>query len=590
MTRPPRGEAAAAAALVLAGVGLRLLAVTRYRTEPLSDFRGLVLFGVRLRDEGLAVPGWHWVQFSPGLPLILSGLFRLFPHGVTGVARTATAVATGLLPLAPFLLWRPILSFRGRVLAGALLALWPGQVLFSGVPAQENWALLPTVALGCLAARRLRLRDGPAWPIAAGLLFAAAAAIRQELLVVLVPPALAAAGLPGPSPRRARRFAAFVLAALVPLFALAAERRAATGRFAVLTEHGGLGLLGTVVPGSAAAGWADPTLYAASLDPAYARDQAGLRRDAGRLAVREMRRRWRFHAYRAVVAALGLSVDGERENLFWSLEAPGALPPPRAAAGAALARTAASWLRIELALVTSAFAAAVALALRRRDAAILVLAASVLLKFGVQVLFSPLGRLMLPATALELLAVALGAALLGEGSTRGERAAAVSGTLALAALLLLAVPPLRAFAIAKDEPPPVLSRFPLAIAGGGGLADCSVAAGRLHSIAGDRAWLDAEDEAGPARVACRLPPLSSDAALGIDLEASDLSSLRIEADGRERSSFGPGSAPGWRSAGLSAAGEPAPSSVVLAASGRFGFGFVRRAPAAPRLPRDRALP
>src|SRR5262249_40928841 len=144
-------EAAAAAALVLAGVGLRLLVVTLYPTEPLSDFRGLVLFGVRLRDEGLAVPGWHWVQFSPGLPLILSGLFRLFPPGVAGGRRPATAVATGLLPLAPFLLWRPILSLKGRVLAGALLALWPGQVLFSGVPAQENWALLPTVVLGCLA-------------------------------------------------------------------------------------------------------------------------------------------------------------------------------------------------------------------------------------------------------------------------------------------------------------------------------------------------------------------------------------------------------------------------------------------------------
>jgi len=582
-----RGEAAAAAALVLAGVGLRLLVVSLYPTEPLSDFRGLVLFGVRLRDEGLAVPGWHWVQFSPGLPLILSGLFRLFPHGVTAVARTATAVATGLLPLAPFLLWRPILSLRARVFAGALLALWPGQVLFSGVPAQENWAMLPAVALGCVAARRLRLRDGPAWPVTAGLLFAAGAAIRQELLVVMVPPALAAAGLPGPSSRRARRLASFVAAALVPLLALAAERRAATGRFAVLTEHGGLGLLGTVVPGSASAGWVDPTLYAAALDPAYARDPARLRRDAGGLAAAEMRRRWRFHAYRASVAALGLSVDSERQNLYWSLQAPGVLPATRAAAGAALARTAAPWLQFELAVVSGAFAAAVVLAVRRRDAAILVLAAAVLLKIGVQVLFAPLGRLMVPAIALELLAVALGAALLGAGSTKRERSAAVGVAVAVAGFLLLTVPPLQALAVAKDEPPPVLSRFPLGIAGGKGFADCRVEAGRLIALLGDRATLAPVLPGGDARARCGLtvPPGAS---LGLDVEGQAAKSPAVVVDGREWTARHP--LPGGWFRVESPGGAGSAAEAVISAASPFGFGFVAEVPGAPDLPRHRDLP
>ena len=589
MNRPDRREAAAAAALVLVGVGLRLVVVALFPTEPLSDFRGLVLFGVRLRDEGLAVPGWQWVQFSPGLPLILSGLFRLFPHGVVAVARNATAVATGLLPLAPFLLWRRVLGLRARFFAGALLALWPGQVLFAGVPAQENWATLPAVALACLAARRLRFRDGRSWPVAAGLLFALAAVIRQELLVVALPPALAAAGLPGPNAGRRRRLLTLGLAAFLPLLALAAERRAATGRFAILTEHGGLSLLGTVVPGSAAAGWTDPMLYAASVDPGYLRDSARLRRDAGRLALREWGRRWRFHAYRAAVSALTLSVGSDRENLYWSLEAPGALPPDRAAPGLSLALRVAPWLRAELAIVTGAFVAALVLAGRRRDPAILVIASAVLLKILVQVLFSPLGRLMVPAIALELLAIALGAAALAAGSTRRERTALAALAVGVAAALFFAVPPLRALAIRKDEAPPVLHRFPLGVAGAGGaFADCTVEAGRIRGIGGDRVWVD--PLAGKARVACRLPALAPDAALGLDLEAPDPLGVRVEADGRDRKATDPGSAPGWRRAALTPEGAPAPSAVVLDADGPFGFGFVRRSGGAPPLPRDRVLP
>jgi hypothetical protein len=50
-----------------------------FPTIPFSDFRALIDFGARLRDRGLAAPGWGWVQFNPGLPLILSVLLRAFP-------------------------------------------------------------------------------------------------------------------------------------------------------------------------------------------------------------------------------------------------------------------------------------------------------------------------------------------------------------------------------------------------------------------------------------------------------------------------------------------------------------------------------
>jgi hypothetical protein len=548
---------------------------------------------VRLRDEGLAVPGWHWVQFSAGLPLLFSALFRVFPHGVGAVARVATATATGLLGLLPFLIWRPILAYRWRLLAGLLLALWPGQVFFSGVAAQENWVLLPTVALAALSVRRLRdPRDG-GHPVAAGLLLCAAAAIRQEMLPVLLLPALAAAGLPGRGLGRAARFAA---AAAIPLLLLAAERRAATGRFAITTEHGGLSLLGTLVPGSAAAGWLDPTLFLASADPSLLKDPGRLRRTSWALAAGEAGRRHRFHAFRVAVSALRLSVESDAQNLFWSLEAPGALSPLRAPAGAAWARVARPLLRLELASISGLFLAALALGIRRRDAGILVLSAAVAVKILVQVLFSPLGRLMVPAIALELLVVALAAANLGEPGAPREGVA--FGVLALlaAALLFAAVPPLERLAIAKDERPPTVSRFPLAIAGGGGWAECAVEDGRVTALAGDRAWIGPRSGGNLARVGCRLPALADCGTLGLDFEDREGIDVRATVEGEAFSGRAPLPGGGWLRAPLCHdAASRAPERVGVevrapAGVGAAGFGFERVNPDRPALPRYRALP
>lgn len=593
MIRPSRREALGAAVLVVLGVGLRLSFCAAFPTEPVSDFRGLVLFGVRLRDEGLAVPGWHWVQFNAGLPLLFSLLFRVFPHGVTATARVATAGATGLTPLAPFCLWRPILGLRWRMLAGLLLAIWPGQVFFSGVAAQENWVLLPTVALAALAVRRLRDPADDGHPIAAGLLLCAAAAIRQEMLVVLLVPALAAAGIPGKRLRRPARLARLAAAAVFPLLLLAAERRAATGRFSILTEHGGLSLLGTLVPGSARAGWLDPTLYVASVEPALLKEPLRLRTSAWQLASDEARRRYRFHALRATVSALRLGVESDAQNLFWSLGAPGVLAPARAPAGAAWARAWGPPLRVELALVSGLFVAALALGIRRRDRAILVLSCAVVLKVLVQVVFSPLGRLMVPAIAIELLVIALAAAMLGTAAWR-ERTAFLVLSLAAAALMLAALPALERYVVRKDEPPPRVTRFSLAIAGGGGWADCAIEAGGLTAIAGDRAWIG---PAGPeiSRCVCRLPDLAPGAAVGLDLEAPVAPSgafERVEADGQERSrrDLGPGPA-AWLRVPLSdPLAQPPRAVAVETRAATAGFGFVRQVPGAALLPRDRALP
>lgn len=403
----PRREVLGAAVLAILGVGLRLAFCAAFPSDPVSDFRGLVLFGVRLRDEGLAVPGWHWIQFNSGLPLIFSALFRVFPYGVGAVARVATATATGLAGLLPFLIWRRILAFRWRFLAGLLLALWPGQVFFSGVAAQENWALLPTVALACLAVARLRDPADTGHPIAAGLLLCAAAAIRREMLGVMLAPSLAAAGVPGARRGRGARLSRFAVAAAIPLLLLAAERRAATARFAITTEH---------------------------------------------------------------------------------------------------------------------------------------------------------GRLMVPAIALELLVVALASADLAAPGARRQRFAFLLSAALASAILFGALPPLERLAIRKDEKPPVVSRFPLAIAGGGGFAECTVDSGRLTALAGDRAWVAPSAADTLARVGCRLPLGRDCAALAVDVQDREGLIAPAEADGEERFVRIPLPGGGWLRAPLCDAASRPPGS------------------------------
>ncbi len=372
--------------------------------------------------------------------------------------------------------------------------------------AQENWALLPTVALGALAVRALRIAGGGAYPVAAGLLLAVSTAIRQELLVVLAPAAFAAAGLFGPRGARLRRGLRLAVAALIPLFALALQRRAATGRFAITTEHGGLALLGSVVPGAAGTGWVDPKAYIASVEPALLEDRDAARRASIRLALDEWKRRPAFHALRSTAAAVRLSVEGDADDLYWGVGASEALPLAVRGRGAAFFARWVPRLRWELALIQGLFLAAFVRGARRRDGAILVLAACVLLKFGLQSMASPLGRLMVPATALELLSIALGAFSLAAAAR--PRGWLVSAAFALggALVLLLVEPRLNEFVVARDEPARRVSRFPLEIAGMEKVfARCAVETGDVTALEWRRAWMRPSPGGPPARARCELP-------------------------------------------------------------------------------------
>jgi hypothetical protein len=426
--------------LVVIGIGCRLAFVTRFPTLPFSDFLGLIDFGFLLRDHGLAAAGWHWTQFNPGLPIILSILLRFAPpEGGLAFPRLATAVATGLVPLAPFLLWRRVLPFGVRLSAGLLLALWPGQVFFSGVVAQDNWVLLPAVALASLAVRRLLEEGDGCYPVFAGLLYSAAVAIRQEMLLVLLPLLLTASFGPE-GRRRVRRNASLVLFSVgLPLVALVVQRGLATGRYTLTTEHGGLAVLGSFIPGAFGPGWIDPRPFVTATEPALVADRATFFAAGWRLAWREAARRPAFHALRMTAQTLRNMIKADGQNLFWSLRTPEVLPPERRAAGENFARAWTPWLYAELAGIQGLFAAAALLGFWRRDPASLVICLAVGLKVVLQAVLSPMSRLFLPATALELLVIALACRHLSEVSV-SRRAWLAVLVVAVPTFLVVTVP------------------------------------------------------------------------------------------------------------------------------------------------------
>jgi hypothetical protein len=394
--------------LLILGLGLRLVLISTFPTIPVSDFHNLISFALQLRDHGLTdkTAPWFWQSFNFGMPLVLCGLFHLFPkYDPADVARVATASLNGLLPLLPFFLWRGVLSLRLRVLAGAALALWPGQILFAGVVAQDNWAIFPAIALGVLAVRALA--DGErAWPVTAGLTYAVAAAMRADMLLIL--PLLLAAVRVDLLRIRWRPVVAGTLAAGLGLLGLASYRYAASGRFSLSPQIGGLAILGSYLPGASYHGWVAPYPFLASVRPDLLRDYKAMLAQSAGIGVHEALRRPAFHALRIVSMVGVYAVDGESSDpLYESLEAPQDLPASIHERGVALASRLKLPLRIEMAVIQALFLAAAIAGLWRRSKTLLVLSAAVLLKYGFHAFGVFQGRYFMAATGLEILTIAV---------------------------------------------------------------------------------------------------------------------------------------------------------------------------------------
>lgn len=308
--------------LLMAGVLPRLAFVTAYPNHPLSDFYNIFNLALSFEQDVLARGNIYWKYFSAGLPFILSILFRVVPYPSEDVARWATAVISGLPAVSPFLIWRGVFSRRVRVLSGLLLAFWPGQILFSGVLAQDNWIIFPTVCLAALAVRAL-VRPPKGHPIWAGLFYFFAVAIRQEMLIALLP--LAAVAMLGSQKEKwLRNFLTGGILVGVLFGALIVHRGMATGRYALSTDHLGVSILGAYVPG-AGLGWISPIPYLEANHPGLLNDKDFDQKVSG-LVWQEFVRRPGFHIIRMIGSSFYNLFNIDREVSPWSLVAEGALP------------------------------------------------------------------------------------------------------------------------------------------------------------------------------------------------------------------------------------------------------------------------
>jgi hypothetical protein len=100
--------------------------------------------------------------------------------------------------------------------------------------------------------------------------------------------------------------------------------------------------------------------------------------------------------------------------------------------------------------VQGLFAAALLIGIRRRCPEILVLATAIGLKFAIHMIISPVGRLAVPAIALELLTIPLGAVELERSSNNLRVQSALVGAIAAVSLLVL-TPPLVGLVQRRDS-------------------------------------------------------------------------------------------------------------------------------------------
>jgi len=436
--------------IILLGVLPRLGFVFLFPTQPISDFRGLVDFAIALSDSVFARGVWQWEFFNAGLPTILSGIIRISPASPETTARWATAILTGLVPILPYAIWHGVLSFRARILAGLFLALWPGQIFFSGVIAQDNWVIIPTVALPSLAVRSLVAHDGghPCW---SAVLFALGTFIRQEMFVVLIPVALASAGLGAGDKRLKRHLFLWMSAVLLFLLLIAGQRAVATGRFALTTEHGGKSVLGAYVPGAGLDYWTDPSPYIASVDPSLLSDKKRLQEESYRLALKEALRRPKFHLIRIVSAVLNCLGRPDTSNFYWSLSASSVLPQEYTQRSDLFIKRISRLINPFMVMIHTLFLASLLFGLFRRHWPILVVAATILLKTLVHGVIVAQPRYFMPAIALEWLAIALWIDDVIHSREIAQSVAITLGAVIVIFLLVIVSLKVQAYVLTHDE-------------------------------------------------------------------------------------------------------------------------------------------
>lgn len=404
-TKDLKLEVASFFLVLAAGVLSRLFFVNAYPSHPLSDFYNIFDLALSFEQDVLAKGNIYWQYFSAGLPFILSILFRVIPYPSEDVARWATAIITGLSAVLPFLIWKDVFSRRARILAGFLLAFWPGQILFSGILAQDNWIIFPTVGLAALAVRVLVQQKG-GYPIWASLFYFFAAAVRQEMLIVLFPLAVVVI-LGSQREKWLQNFVAAILLIGIFFSALIIQRGMATGRYALSTNHFGVSILGAYVPG-AGMGWISPVPYLQSNYPEILDDEDFEQQVSG-LVWQEFTRRPGFHLIRMAGSSLHNLFNIDQEIAPWSLTAEGALPHRYRRNAAALQEKLLPLLQFYPPLIHGLFLSAVFFSFteRRLFKWISPILLTIALKVGLHAVIVSQPRYFLAVAALEFLVIAI---------------------------------------------------------------------------------------------------------------------------------------------------------------------------------------
>ena len=457
-------------AILILSMSIRVWFSFLFPAQPVSDFRAIVDFAVEFSKDIFS--GYYaWRSISPGLPVILSLLINIFSQiPPEAIGRWATVMITGFTPIIPYLAWKGIFPYRVRVFAGFLLALWPGQVLFSTVVAQDNWVILPIVTI-CTLAMRIIKNEEHGWPLAGSSLFALAIFIRQEMLIVLLPVVMVV--IIGSQPRTRMKnlfWGGIVLTAL--LFLMILHRGISTGKYALSSTHLGRSMLGSYAPG-AGKGWVDPGAYLAATDPALLNildtDFASAQDRMVDIAIDEFFRRPKFHTARIITATVYALFDGDVDNLYWSLTAPNVLTEENLEKAEILKR---HYLRYgnNLAILThSLFIFSILLLIQDKKKALLIapVLLTILFKIAIHALIVITPRYFLAVAAMEFLVVAVSLdGIIYKHNRNSVIRSALVGTAIVLFVYFYPYKQISSYVLANDETETQFAyRFPLRVPG-----------------------------------------------------------------------------------------------------------------------------
>lgn len=237
-----RGDVLFGCGLFVIGFALRFLAARMFAGEPVWDGHYYdfgahrIAEGHGYSDDRVAngIVEWHpWCHYPVGYSAYLAAFYKVLGPAAW-VAHLANALAGALVAVVVYLLAREGLTERRARLAGGLVALHPGLVLYGALVMSEVLSALTVMAAFWLALRRARsLR----WPLAQGALaLGVGALVRPQAL--LCAPFLALARSGRWAPRLAGAAAACVLALLPVLPWTARNCRVMDGCALVSTNAG----------------------------------------------------------------------------------------------------------------------------------------------------------------------------------------------------------------------------------------------------------------------------------------------------------------------------------------------------------------